>query len=59
MKIDTSDECIKRMLHALPFADSSAGLDETAELIRLLWEENKELKAEIEVMHQDLAGESI
>jgi hypothetical protein len=59
MKIDTSDECVAKMLHALPFADNNAGLDETAELIRLLHAENKALKDEIEGMHQDAAGADI
>lgn len=36
MQIDTSDECVNKMLHALPFADNEAGLDETAQLIRRL-----------------------
>ena len=36
MDINTSDECVATMLHALPFADNDAGLKETAELIRKL-----------------------
>jgi len=56
MKIDTSDECIKKMLGALPFADINAGLDETAELIVLLWTENKALKAEIQQLRDEASG---
>ena len=36
MKVTTDQDCVNKMLRALPFADSDAGLDETAQLIRLL-----------------------
>ena len=58
MKIDTSDACVKRMVNALPFATMEAGLDETRQLIILLWKENKKLKDEIEKQCSDAAVQS-
>ncbi len=47
MEIDTSNECVEKILNALPFADNDAGLDETAVLIRKLHSENNILKTAV------------
>ncbi len=39
MIIDTSKECVQKILIALPFANADAGLRETGELIKMLFDE--------------------
>lgn len=43
-EVTTDQACIDKMLHALPFAETNAGLDETATLIRMLVAERDKLR---------------
>ena len=56
LEVTTDQACIDKMLRALPFANNDAGLDETAQLIRLLVNERNHMKRALEPFGK-MAGE--